>query len=230
MSQLDLSIVIPCLNEERTIGACIREAHEFLSSSGLRGEVLVVDNGSSDESIRVSTNCGARVISCQKQGYGASVQHGIAQALGEYIAMGDGDLSYNFCELSPLISKLQEGADLVIGNRFEGGIERGAMPFLHRYVGNPALSLLGRVFFSTGISDIYCGIRAFRRDSIQRLHLTAVGMEFAVEMVIAAARSGLRIEEVPVSLRRDGRDRHPHLRTFRDGFRTLRQFVHSYFS
>ena len=184
--------------------------------------MLISDNGSSDKSPSIAEACGARVVHAASKGYGAAILHGIRQAKGRFVIIGDADDSYDFSQLSGYMSRLRNGADLVMGNRFQGGIAAGAMPFLHRYVGNPILSFIGRLFFRIKIGDFHCGLRGFSRESILRLGLVTPGMEFASEMVAKAALAGYRVEEVPTTLRPDGRSRPPHLRTWRDGWRHLR--------
>ena len=218
----EVSFVIPCLNEEETLGKVIEEIKIFAPSVARNFEILVVDNGSTDRSVMLAQSLGAKVILQEIRGYGSALQLGIDQAAHEYIVMGDADQSYRFSDARLMLDDLDGGADLVVGNRFLGGIESGAMPLLHRYLGNPVLSFLGRLFFGSNIGDFHCGLRAFRKDSIQKLHLSSNGMEFASEMIAAAAQAGLRITEQPVVLRRDGRSRRPHLRTWRDGWRHLR--------
>jgi glycosyltransferase involved in cell wall biosynthesis len=219
---LEVSVVIPCLNEAQTLGACIDVAQRALREAGVAGEVVVADNGSTDGSDRIAEEHGARVVQVPDPGYGSALRGGIAAAQGEYVLMGDADGSYDFGDLGVFLEQLRAGNDLVVGNRFRGGIERGAMPFLHEYLGNPVLSRLGRRFFRTPCGDIYCGLRAFRREAITGLGLTATGMEYAIEMVVKASLYGLRVTEVPTTLSPDGRDRKPHLRTWRDGWRSLR--------
>ncbi len=221
-AELELSIIMPCLNEAETIGVCIKKASAFLETHGLAGEVVIADNGSTDGSRQIAMALGARVVDVPVRGYGAALIGGIAAARGRYVAMGDADDSYDFEGLMPFVEALRGGAELVMGNRFKGGIAPGAMPPLHRYLGNPVLSFLGRMFFATPIGDFHCGLRAFRRDSMMALGLTAPGMEFASEMVVKASIGGLRIAEVPTTLKPDGRSRPPHLRTWRDGWRHLR--------
>lgn len=219
---LELTILMPCLNEARTVAQCVGAAQAFLAQSGVSGEVLVADNGSTDDSRALARDAGARVVEVAERGYGAALIAGIDAARGRYVIMGDADCSYDFSALGLFIGQLRAGADVVMGNRFQGGIEDGAMPPLHRYLGNPVLSFIGRRFFRVDIGDFHCGLRGFRRDAILRLGLVTPGMEFASEMVAKAALAGLRIEEVPTVLRPDGRDRAPHLRTWRDGWRHLR--------
>lgn len=219
---IELTVLMPCLNEARTVAACVRAGAQFLRDAGVAGEVLVADNGSTDGSQALARDAGARVIDVPVRGYGAALMAGIASARGQFVVMGDADQSYDFSSLAFFLTRLRGGADLVMGNRFQGGIEDGAMPLLHRYLGNPVLSFIGRRFFRVNIGDFHCGLRGFRRDAIVRLGLVTPGMEFASEMVAKAALAGLRIEEVPTVLRPDGRDRAPHLRTWRDGWRHLR--------
>ncbi|MFS2110350.1 glycosyltransferase family 2 protein [Sphingomonas sp. Sphisp140] len=219
---IELSIVMPCLNEAETLAVCIKKARAFLDDHGIAGEVLIADNGSTDGSQQIANALGARIVHVPARGYGAALIGGIEAARGRYIAMGDADDSYDFGGLMPFLTALRDGAELVMGNRFEGGIAPGAMPVLHKYLGNPVLSLLGRIFFRTPIGDFHCGLRAFRRDSIQALGLHAPGMEFASEMVVKASIARLDIREVPTTLQPDGRSRPPHLRTWRDGWRHLR--------
>lgn len=219
---MEFSILIPCLNEVATIGNCVSKARGYLRDNSIDGEVLVSDNGSSDGSPEVAARAGARVVSTSHKGYGAALLHGIEQARGTFVIMGDADDSYDFSELGGFVLRLRDGADLVMGNRFAGGIMPGAMPPLHRHFGNPALSLVGRVFFGSTVRDFHCGLRGFRRDTIRNLRLTSTGMEFASEMIVKATLMGLRVEEVAVVLHPDGRDRPPHLRTWRDGWRHLR--------
>lgn len=219
---MELTILMPCLNEARTVEACARAARGFLERAGLDGEVLVADNGSTDSSPEIAAAAGARVVHVPTRGYGAALIAGIQAAHGRYVIMGDADCSYDFSSLGAYVDRLRAGADLVMGNRFQGGIEPGAMPWLHRYVGNPILSFVGRLFFRTRIGDFHCGLRGFSRDAVQRLGLIAPGMEFASEMIAKGALAGLRIDEVPTTLRPDGRGRPSHLRTWRDGWRHLR--------
>ncbi len=219
---MELSIVIPCLNERETVGICVRKALQSIASLGLEGEVVVADNGSTDGSTEIAAAAGARVVRVAARGYGSALIGGIEAAEGRFIIMGDADDSYDFSALLPFVAKLREGYDLVMGNRFRGGIKRGAMPFLHRYMGNPVLSGIGRLFFHIPIGDFHCGLRGFTKASYQRLDLQTTGMEFASEMVVKAALLGLRIAEVPTTLAPDGRSRPSHLRTWRDGWRHLR--------
>lgn len=219
---IELTVLMPCLNEANTVAACVRKAREFLSAFGVAGEVLVADNGSIDGSQALAEAAGARVVPIPRRGYGAALQGGIADARGRYVIMGDADESYDFSALREMLDALRAGSDLVMGNRFEGGIEPKAMPFLHRYLGNPVLSFIGRLFYRNNIGDFHCGIRGFRADAIRSLRLNSDGMEFASEMVVKSALHRLRISEVPVRLYKDGRGRPPHLRTWRDGWRHLK--------
>jgi hypothetical protein len=218
----ELSIVLPCLNEAETLATCIRKAQRSLESLGVDGEVVVADNGSTDGSQEIARAAGARVVSVPRKGYGAALHGGIEAARGQYVLMGDADDSYALDDIGGFLEALRNGADLVMGNRFQGGIEPGAMPFLHRHLGNPVLSWVGRLFFRVPIGDFHCGMRAFRRDRVMALGMRTDGMEFASEMVVRATLQGLRIEEVPTRLSPDGRSRPPHLRTWRDGWRHLR--------
>lgn len=213
---------MPCLNEAETLGTCIKKARAFLTDYGLSGEIIVADNGSVDGSQQIANAMGARIVDVSARGYGAALIGGINAAHGKFVAMGDADDSYDFSALMPFLAQLREGADLVMGNRFRGGIAPRAMPPLHRWLGNPVLSFLGRAFFRIPVGDFHCGLRAFRRDSIRALSLAAPGMEFASEMVVKAAIEKLDIREVPTTLEPDGRSRPPHLRTWRDGWRHLR--------
>jgi hypothetical protein len=219
---VELTILMPCLNEARTVATCVAAARGFLERERIDGEVLVADNGSTDGSQALAQAAGARVIDVPRRGYGAALIAGIHAARSDFIIMGDADSSYDFSRLADFVAALRGGARLVMGNRFAGGIEPGAMPMLHRHLGNPVLSFLGRLFFRTHIRDFHCGLRGFHRESIEQLRLVSPGMEFASEMIAKAALAGLRIDEVPTALRPDGRDRPPHLRTWRDGWRHLR--------
>jgi glycosyltransferase involved in cell wall biosynthesis len=219
---IELTIVMPCLDEAETLAICIEKAQRFLSDNQVVGEVLIADNGSKDGSQDIATRLGARVVPVAARGYGAALIGGIAAAKGRFVAMGDADDSYDFLSLMPFLVKLRAGADLVMGNRFTGGIGPGAMPPLHRYLGNPVLSFLGRLFYNIKIGDFHCGLRAFSREAILGLNLNTPGMEFASEMVVKASLQGLRIEDVPTTLVKDGRSRPPHLRSWRDGWRHLK--------
>jgi hypothetical protein len=222
MSDLDLTILMPCLNEAETLAICIRQAAQAIRDANLAGEVLVADNGSTDGSQAIALVEGARVVNVPTRGYGAALIAGIEAARGKYVMMADADASYHFEHLPRFLPKLDEGYDLVMGNRFAGVIEPGAMPPLHRYLGNPVLSAAGRIFFRIPVGDFHCGLRAFRRDRILALNLRTTGMEFASEMVVKSSLAGLRITQVPTTLSPDGRSRPPHLRSWRDGWRHLR--------
>ena len=219
---VEVSVVMPCLNEARTVGRCVRQGASAMEDLGIRGEVVVADNGSIDGSREIARAHGARVVHVARRGYGSALQEGIAAADGRYVIMGDADDSYDFSHLEPFIQRLRGGDDLVMGNRFRGGIRPGAMPWLHRHVGNPILTGILNLFFHSPIRDAHCGLRGFRKDSYRRLNLATTGMEFASEMVVKACLNRQKISEVPVILYPDGRDRPPHLRSFRDGWRHLR--------
>jgi hypothetical protein len=222
---LELSIVMPCLDEAKTVGVCVGKARRFLEEHGISGEVLVADNGSTDGSAELAAGLGARVIHVPRRGYGAALAAGIDAARGRFVLMGDSDDSYDYTDLRPFLHELRQGADVVMGNRFRGGIAPGAMKALHRWFGNPALTLVARLLFRVPCGDVYCGQRAFRKSAVQGLNLEARGMEFALEMLIKATLSGLKVTEVPVTLQPDGRGRPSHLRTFRDGWRSLRLYL-----
>jgi glycosyltransferase involved in cell wall biosynthesis len=222
MSDLTVTILMPCLNEAETLAFCVRQAVAALRDNNVAGEVLVADNGSTDGSQKIATDEGARVVNVPTRGYGAALIAGIEAARGRYVLMADADASYHFEHLPRFLPKLEEGYDLVMGNRFSGSIEPGAMPPLHRYLGNPVLSSIGRIFFRIPVRDFHCGLRAFRRDAILALNLRTTGMEFASEMVVKSSLAGLRMTEVPTTLSPDGRSRPPHLRSWRDGWRHLR--------
>lgn len=221
-SPCELTILMPCLNEAETLATCVKKAQHFLSRNGIDGEVLVADNGSSDGSIEIATTLGARVVPVKERGYGAALQGGIRAARSRYVIMGDADDSYDFTRLEGFVEKLREGFELVMGNRFRGGILPGAMPPLHRYLGNPVLTGIGRLFFKSPSGDFHCGLRGFSKEAIERLDLQTTGMEFASEMVVKATLHRLKIAEVPTTLSPDGRSRPPHLRSWRDGWRHLR--------
>lgn len=220
--EIELSIVMPCLNEARTLPACIGKALGFLARNAVRGEVVIADNGSTDGSQEIARACGARVADVAERGYGSALQGGIAASRGRFIIMGDSDDSYDFSSLMPFVEKLREGYDMVMGNRFAGGLKPGAMPPLHRYLGNPVLSAIGRLFFASPVGDFHCGLRGFTRAAFDRMSVRTTGMEFASELVVKATLLRMRITEVPVTLSPDGRDRPPHLRSWRDGWRHLR--------
>ena len=220
--ELELTVLMPCLNEAETLEVCIRKARRSIEENGLRGEVLIADNGSSDGSQAIAERSGARVAPVAAKGYGNALMGGIAAARGRFVIMADADDSYDFSNLMPFVEKLRQGYDLVMGNRFKGGIKPGAMPPLHRYLGNPVLTAVGRIFFHSPCGDFHCGLRGFSRDAARRMELQTTGMEFASEMVIKATLFKMRVCEVPTTLSPDGRSRPPHLRSWRDGWRHLR--------
>ena len=220
--EIELTILMPCLNEAETLEVCINKAKSFLEKSGVKGEILIADNGSTDGSVEIAERCGARVEHVPVKGYGAALIGGCKAAKGKYVIMGDADDSYDFLNLMPFVEKLREGYELVMGNRFKGGIAKGAMPPLHRYLGNPVLSFIGRLFFPSDIGDFHCGLRGYEREAMLKLDLHTTGMEYASEMVVKATVYGLKMAEVPTTLSPDGRSRAPHLRSFRDGWRHLK--------
>ena len=219
---LELTILMPCLNEAETLAICIEKAKGFLARTGIDGEVLISDNGSTDGSREIAEAHGARVVLAPRRGNGIALSTGIAAAKGRFVIMGDSDDSYDFSRLDGFVEALRGGADLVMGNRFRGGIEPGAMPFLHRYLGNPVLSFVGRVLYGAPVGDFQCGLRGFVRDKILALNLITEQLEFCPEMVMRAAMAGMKIVEVPTTLKPDGRSRKPHLRTWHDGWRHLK--------
>ena len=219
---MELTILMPCLNEAETLAICIRKAKKFLSENNIDGEVLISDNGSTDGSQDIAKAEGARVVSTDIKGYGSALINGTKNAYGKYVIMGDADDSYDFLHLMPFVEKLREGYDLVMGDRFAGGIEEGAMPWSHKYIGNPVLSFIGRLFYKSKIRDFHCGLRGYNRESMLNLRLQTTGMEYASEMVVKSELNGLKIAEVPTTLSKDGRSRPPHLRSFRDGWRHLK--------
>jgi len=222
MPEVEFSIVIPCLNEAESIAMAVGKGVTTMAELGLSGEVVVADNGSTDGSQAIAMEAGARIVDVGEKGYGSALAGGIAAARGRFVIMGDADDTYDFTGIRPFVEKLREGYDLVIGNRFQGGIEPGAMPWLHRHVGNPVLSGLGKVFFHTPIGDFHCGFRGFSKEAVERLDLRTTGMEFASEMIVKAALLDLKVAEVPTTLSTGLRTRPPHLRTWRDGWRHLR--------
>jgi glycosyltransferase involved in cell wall biosynthesis len=219
---VEISIVMPCLDEVETLATCIAMARQAIEKGGYSAEIIVADNGSSDGSQLVARELGVRVVDVHRKGYGSALIAGIDAAGGRFVVMGDADASYDFSTIAPLIAKLREGYDLVVGNRFLGGIQPGAMPWSHQWFGNPVLTRISRIFFHAPVGDTHCGLRAFTKEAYGRMRLRATGMEFASEMVIKASLKGMRITEVPVVLHPDGRTRPPHLRTWRDGWRHLR--------
>jgi glycosyltransferase involved in cell wall biosynthesis len=219
---IELSVVMPCLNERETVGVCIRKAMVALKDAGIPGEVIIADNGSTDGSVELAQAEGARVVNIEQKGYGSALKGGILAARGRYVLMADSDDSYDFGHAPRFVQQLRMGSDLVMGNRFQGGIKDKAMPFLHRYLGNPVLSGIGRLFFGSPCGDFHCGMRGFRRDSFLQMDIRSTGMEFASEMVVKATLMRMKVSEVPTTLNPDGRNRPPHLRTWRDGWRHLR--------
>ncbi len=222
MDERELTILMPCLNEAETLASCIRKARQSIDGLGLDGEIVVADNGSTDGSQEIARALGARVVDVKEKGYGNALRGGIEAAAGKFVIMGDADDSYDFSSIEPFVARLRAGDDLVMGNRFRGGIRDGAMPWKHRWIGNPVLTGIGRLFFRSKVGDFHCGLRGFRRDAYQRMDLRTTGMEFASEMVIKATLGGLKVSEVPTVLHPDGRSRPPHLRSWRDGWRHLR--------
>ena len=221
-AEFELTIVMPCLNEAETLERCIRKALAFLKDHDVRGEVLIGDNGSNDGSQEIARRCGARVVDVPERGYGAALFAASCAARSRFIIMGDSDDSYDFSALLPFLEKLRAGFELVVGNRFSGGIQPGAMPWKNRYIGNPALSGIGKLLFRCPVSDFHCGLRGYTLDAFRRMDLRTTGMEFASEMIIKATLLRLKIAEVPTTLSPDGRSRPPHLRPWRDGWRHLR--------
>jgi hypothetical protein len=218
----ELTVVLPCLNERETVGTCVQKAVAAIEKSGVHGEVIVADNGSTDGSVELAQSAGARVVHVDRRGYGNALRGGIQEARGTYVLMADSDDSYDFTHIPRFIEQLRNGSDLVMGNRFLGGIRDGAMPPLHRYLGNPVLTAIGRLFFHSPSRDFHCGIRAFRKDSYERMDIRSTGMEFASEMVVKASLLRMKVSEVPTTLSPDGRSHPPHLRTWHDGWRHLR--------
>ena len=225
-NSIELSIVFPCLNEENTVGQCVRAALQTLADGALSGEVIVVDNGSTDRTLEIALQEGARTVEVPQKGYGNALRAGMKQARGRFILFLDADLSYDVGEAPQFVEKLRHGADLVIGSRFRGGIDPGAMPWLHRHFGTPFLTRLANLMFGCGISDINCGMRALTKDAFDRLALNSEGMEFASEMMVKAAQARMRIDEIPIQFHADQRGRRPHLRSFRDGWRHLQLMMH----
>lgn len=222
LNEMELTILMPCLNEAETLEACIKKAKSFLDRYSISGEILIADNGSDDGSQEIARKNGARVVDIPQKGYGSALIGGTEAALGKYVIMGDADDSYDFENLMPFVEKLREGYDLVMGNRFKGGIAPHAMPGLHRYIGNPVLSGLGRLFYRSKIGDFHCGLRGYNRQSMIDLKLQTTGMEFASEMVVKSELNHYKIAEVPTTLSPDGRSRAPHLRSWSDGWRHLK--------
>jgi len=219
---MELTILMPCLNEEKTIAICIKKAQRFIKENNIDGEILIADNESTDNSVKIAQSLGARVINVSVKGYGSALRIGTQEAKGIYVIMGDSDDSYNFLELMPFIEKLREGYDLVMGNRYLGKMQKGAMKFLHKYVGTPVISFIGRKKYGLKVGDFNCGLRGYKNKAIINLKCTANGMEYASEMLIKAAESNLKIAEVPIDFYKDGRDRKPHLNPIRDGIKHLK--------
>jgi glycosyltransferase involved in cell wall biosynthesis len=222
MGSMEVSVVMPCLNEAETLETCIVKAQQALAAANIAGEVVIADNGSADGSVEIAERLGARVVHVKAKGYGNALMGGITAACGKYVVMGDADNSYDFSHVPRFVEQLRSGSDVVMGNRFRGGIEHGAMPFLHKYLGNPVLSGIGKLLFKSPVGDFHCGLRGFSKAAFERMDLRTTGMEFASEIVVKASLLGLSIAEVPTSLFPDGRSRAPHLRTWRDGWRHLR--------
>ncbi len=220
--ELELTILMPCLNEAETLEICINKAKKSLQKNKINGEVLIADNGSTDGSQKIAERCGARVINVPVKGYGSALIEGTKQAKGKYIIMGDADDSYDFSNIMPYVEKLREGYELVMGNRFKGGIEKGAMPWSHKYIGTPVISFIGRLFYKSKIGDFNCGMRGYDRQAILNLDLKTTGMEYASEMIVQSTLNGIKIAEVPTTLKKDGRSRPPHLKSFQDGWRHLK--------
>ena len=220
--ELELTVIMPCLNEAETLERCIKKAQKCIDENGLKAEVLIADNGSTDGSVEIAERCGARVAHIPQRGYGAALIGGTHEAKGKYCIMGDADDSYDFSNLMPYVEKLREGYDLVMGNRFKGGIEDGAMPWSHRYLGTPVISFIGRLFYHNKIGDFNCGMRGYNRERMEALNLRTPGMEYASEMIVQCALHDYKIAEVPTTLSKDGRSREPYLSTWSDGWRHLK--------
>lgn len=219
---MELTILMPCLNEEKTIGVCIKKVQDFLKRNSIDGEILIADNGSTDESIKIAKSLGARVINIEPKGYGNALRLGTQNAKGKFVIMGDSDDSYDFLNLENFIKELRNGYDLVVGNRYGGKIEKGAMKFTHRYIGTPIISLIARKKFKINVKDFNCGLRGYNNEKIIDLNCIAEGMEYASEMIIKAKKANLRITEIPINFYKDGRGRKPHLNTIKDGVRHLK--------
>ena len=220
--ELELTILMPCLNEAETLEICIKKAKKSLEENNINGEILIADNGSTDGSQEIAERNGARVVNVERRGYGSALIDGTKAALGKYCIMGDADDSYDFSNIMPFVEKLREGYDLVMGNRFKGGIEKGAMPWSHKYIGTPVISFIGRLFYHSKIGDFNCGMRGYNRQAILDLELKCTGMEYASEMIVQANLNNLKIVEIPTTLKKDGRSRPPHLKSFSDGWRHLK--------
>ena len=221
-TEIELTILMPCLNESLTLEKCIASAKKYINRTKINAEILISDNGSTDDSREIARNCGAKVIKCSTKGYGAALINGINNAKGKYVIFADADCSYDFENLDLFVDRLRNGVELVVGNRFKGGIGKDAMPFLHKYLGNPLLSFIGKLFYTSKLSDFHCGLRGFNNEVIKTLGLRCTGMEFASEMIAKSGLANIYIEEVPTTLKKDERDRAPHLKTWRDGWRHLK--------
>lgn len=222
MEQIELTILIPCLNEEKTIGTCIKKAKEFLIENNVKGEILISDNGSTDRSKEIAKGLGTRIIDVQEKGYGNALINGSKAAKGKFTIMGDADDSYNFLEIMPILEKLRDGYDFVIGNRYKGKMEKGAMKFSHKYIGTPIISSIGRTKYKVKIGDFNCGLRGYNTEKINNLNCKCGGMEYATEMIIRAKKENLKIIEVPINFYKDGRNKNSHLKTIEDGIRHLK--------
>lgn len=220
--KLELTILIPCLNEQKTIGICINKAKQFLLQNNINGEILIADNGSTDNSKKIALELGARIVEVQDKGYGNALINGSKRAKGKYTIIGDADDSYNFLEIMPILEKLREGFDFVIGNRYKGKMEKGAMPFSHKYIGTPIISWLGRKKYKVNIGDFNCGLRGYETQKINDLNCKCGGMEYATEMIIKAKQANLNMTEIPINFYKDGRNRAPHLNSINDGLRHLK--------
>lgn len=222
MGEIELTVLIPCLNEEKTIGICIKKAQKFMKENNINGEVLVIDNGCTDQSINIAKELGARVEFVKEKGYGSALINGSKLANGKYTIMGDADDSYNFAEILPIYEKLKEGYELVVGNRYTGKLEKGAMKFTHQYIGTPAISFMARKKFDIPVGDFNCGLRGYNTKLINDLKFQSTGMEYATEMIIKAKQGNLKIIEIPINFYKDGRNGASHLKTIRDGIRNLK--------
>lgn len=225
---VEFSVVMPCLNEEKTLSTCINKARSFFENAKISYEIIVADNGSTDGSIEIAINSGVKLVNITEKGYGNALKKGIGASSGLYIIMGDSDDSYDFSKLTHFVEKLRSGFELVMGNRFKGGIRQGAMPWHHKYIGNPFLSFVGRILFNNNIGDFHCGLRGFTKDMYIRINPVSEGMEFASELVVKAALTHIKMCEVPVILYPDGRNRKPHLRSWSDGYRHLKLLISVY--
>lgn len=225
MNEIELTILMPCLNEEETLGICIKKAQEFLERNNINGEVLIADNGSTDNSHLIAENNNARVVNIPKRGYGSALIGGSKEARGMYTIMGDADDSYNFSEIMPFLEKLREGSEFVIGNRYKGNLEKGAMKWAHKYIGTPVISFLGRLRYRVKIGDFNCGLRGYKTSSINNLNCSCSGMEYATEMIIRAKKANLKIDEIPINFYKDKRTKESHLKSIQDGIRHLKLII-----